>query len=307
LICTICYTIFYNREALLNHEKVYHSDRKLPIINLPNPDKAFINFDITHETDLKKTVWYPFVFYADFEASTKVEDGKTIQVPNSYVIFSPDLMFLVDEQLSRQSFIKSFFSDDAELLMRQFVDDLRCLHKSHKYRIIANARVPRLTDEEEEKYRNAKVCENCGKEFGTRRDDGTKVMKIKHHDHVTNKFVGAWCSQCNTRNNYRYFKTIVEFHNFSGYDGHFIIKYATKFMHDDQPYSYKYQKIISKSSQKIKHFQYSDYIFVDSLNHLNSSLDKLLETLDKSNYCYPIFTHVGLHKILRSKGIYPYR
>jgi hypothetical protein len=98
------------------------------------------------------------VFYADFEASTK--NGKAIQVPNSYVIFSPDLMFLLDEQLSRHSFIKSFFSDDPELLMRTFVDDLRCLHTSHKFRMTANARVPRLTDEEEERYHNAKSCEN---------------------------------------------------------------------------------------------------------------------------------------------------
>jgi hypothetical protein len=250
LICTICNSIFSNREALLNHEKVYHSDRELPIINLPNPDKTFINFDITRESDLKKTVFYPFVCYADFEASTKVVDGKTIQVPNSYVIFSPDLMFLVDEELSRHSLIKSFWSDDPELLMRNFVSDLSDLHKSHMFRMTANARVPQPTPEEEERYLNAKVCENCRKEFDTKRDDGTKVIKVRHHDHVTNKFVGAWCSLCNIRNNYRYFKTIVVFHNFSGYDGHFIIKYATKFMHDDQPYTYNNQKIISKSSLK---------------------------------------------------------
>jgi hypothetical protein len=136
LICTICNSIFSNREALLNHEKVYHSDRDLPIINLPSPDNAFINFDITRETDLEKTVFYPFVCYADVEASTKVVDGKTIQVPNSYLIFSPDLMFLLDEQLRRYSFIKSFSSDDPVLLMRTFVDDLSSLHYSHNNRMI---------------------------------------------------------------------------------------------------------------------------------------------------------------------------
>jgi hypothetical protein len=151
LICTICNNIFSNREALLNHEKLYHSDRELPIINLPNPDKTFINFDITRERDLKNTVFYLFVCYADFEASTKVVDGKTIQVPNSYVIFSLDLMFLLDEQLSRQSFIKSSWSDDPELLMRNFVSDLSDLHKSHMFRITVNARVPQSTPEEEER------------------------------------------------------------------------------------------------------------------------------------------------------------
>jgi hypothetical protein len=108
LICTTCNTVFSTREALLNHEKIYHSDRQLPIINLPSYDKAFINFDITRETDLKKTIWYPFVCYADFEASTKVVDGKIIQVPNSYVIFSPDLTQLTTEEVCRDNFLKSY-------------------------------------------------------------------------------------------------------------------------------------------------------------------------------------------------------
>jgi hypothetical protein len=100
---------------------------------------------------------------------------------------------------------------------------------------------------------------------------------------------------------------MVVFHNFSGYDGHFIIKYAAKKMHEKNPYSFNLQKIISKSSEKIKHLQYSNFIFIDSLNHLNESLDKLVETLNKSGYGFPIFSLVGLQKILRSKGVYPYR
>jgi hypothetical protein len=257
---------------LLNHEKRYHSNKELPIINLPSVDKAFINFDITREIDLKKTIFYPFVCYADFEASTKVVDGKTIQVPNSSVILSPDLLLLRDTRLNRKSYLKSFWSDDLEMLMRHFIRDLHDLHTSHMYRFDCNRMVPKLIDEEWQRYNSTKKCENCGLEFGTRRDDGSEVNKVRHHDHVTNKFIGAWCGKCNIRNNNRYFKTVVVFHNFSGYDGHFIIKYATKFMHNDEPYSFNTQKIISKSSQKIKHFQYAKYIFIDSLNHLNSSL-----------------------------------
>jgi hypothetical protein len=121
-------------------------------------------------------------------------------------------------------------------------------------RFDCNRKVPELSDDEWQRYNSTKKCENCGKEFGTRREDGSVVEKVKHHDYTTNKFIGAWCSRCNIRNNNRYFKTIVVFHNFSGYDGHFIIKYATKYMHNDKPYSYNTQKIISKSSQKINTF-----------------------------------------------------
>jgi hypothetical protein len=70
LICTPCNTTFSTREALWNHEKLYHSNVQLPVIKLPPPEKSYINFDLTRESDLKKTVWYPFVCYADFEAST---------------------------------------------------------------------------------------------------------------------------------------------------------------------------------------------------------------------------------------------
>jgi hypothetical protein len=45
LICTRCSTIFSTREALFNHEKSYHSSKELPEIILPEPDKAFLNFD----------------------------------------------------------------------------------------------------------------------------------------------------------------------------------------------------------------------------------------------------------------------
>jgi hypothetical protein len=68
--------------------------------------------------DLKKTVYYPFVCYADFEASNIVVDGKTIQVPNSYVILSPDLLLLRDRRMCRTSYLKSFYSDNPEELMR---------------------------------------------------------------------------------------------------------------------------------------------------------------------------------------------
>jgi hypothetical protein len=46
---------------------------------------------------------------------------------------------------------------------------------------------------------------------------------------------------------------------------------------------------------------------MDSMNHLNSSLDSLVEILNKSNHDFEIFNRLSLHQILRSKGIYPYR
>jgi hypothetical protein len=123
-----------------------------------NIHKAFIKLDITSESDLKKTIYYPFVCYADFEASTKVEDGKTIQVPNSYVILSPDLLLLRDKRINRTSYLKSYWSDDPEDLMRLFISDLDTLHSSHMWQFGHNRKVPTITDEEWQRYNSTNKC-----------------------------------------------------------------------------------------------------------------------------------------------------
>jgi hypothetical protein len=159
LICTRCSNIFSTREALLNYEKSYHSTKELPAINLPQPDKAFINFDVTREADLKKTVYYPFVCYADFEASTKVANGKTVLIPNSYVILSSDLMFLTNDNMFEYSYLKSYCSDNPDDLMRHFVTDLNRRHNSHMMRMDENKHVLKLTEEEKKRYNDATKCE----------------------------------------------------------------------------------------------------------------------------------------------------
>lgn len=111
--------------------------------------------------------------------------------------------------MSRSSYLKSYYSDYPEKLMEQFIKDLDALHTSHTYQFENNRKVPLLTREEDERQRNGNKCENCGAEFDKITDSGERVVKVKHHDHKTNKFIEAWCSLCNILNNNIYFKTIV--------------------------------------------------------------------------------------------------
>jgi hypothetical protein len=67
------------------------------------------------------------------------------------------------------------------------------------------------------------------------------------------------------------------------------------------------QFIIGKSAEKLSSFQFGKFIFRDSLLHLGCSLERAVENLNKSNYHFPICEKVGLHPILRQKGVYPYR
>jgi hypothetical protein len=80
-----------------------------------------------------------------------VVDGKTTQLPYSYVILSSDLLLLRDKRMSRSSYLKSYYSDYPEKLMEQFIKDLDALHTSHTYQFENNRKVPLLTREEDER------------------------------------------------------------------------------------------------------------------------------------------------------------
>jgi hypothetical protein len=92
------------------------------ILVLPSlPEKALVKFDMEEKQDFYKTLRYFFVCYADFECSNiPVQDPGTKktkillkQMPNSFMVFCPDLMFLDgNRSLSIGSYLKKFHSDD---------------------------------------------------------------------------------------------------------------------------------------------------------------------------------------------------
>ena len=81
-----------------------------------------------------------------------------------------------------------------------------------------------LSYEENESYKNQKVCYICKKEFSTDNDydndnDNKKYHKVTDHCHFTVKYRGDTHYICNLR-----YKNQKKVHNGSTYDYHFIIK-----------------------------------------------------------------------------------
>ena len=107
--------------------------------------------------------------------------------------------------------------------MKEFCMDL----KEHAERIIncEKKEIIPVTDEENESYKNQKVCHICKKGFIT--DDDNKKYNLRDHCHFTGKYRGAAHNSCNM--NYKLSKHIpVVFPNGSKYDYHFIIKELAK-------------------------------------------------------------------------------
>jgi CRISPR/Cas system-associated protein Cas10 (large subunit of type III CRISPR-Cas system) len=114
-----------------------------------------------------------------------------------------------------------------------------------------------LTKEEQEKYDAAEVCEKCKKPF-----DARDCPKVRHHCHVTGKYVGAWCRRCNYLEGKKKLKLVVFFHNLRGYDSHMILRYGlmeiAKLHGKDGNIQ---QFIIGKSAEKLSSFQFGNFIF----------------------------------------------
>jgi hypothetical protein len=139
-VCRGCGQVCKTPEQLLQHYKEDHKDEtmKKQILILPKREEAWVKFDMQNSQDFSKTLRYFFVCYADFECSNipalemKTEKMKilTRQIPNSFMVFCPDLLFLEDERkLRMEAYLKKFQSDDLYKVLEEFIRALDTIRK----------------------------------------------------------------------------------------------------------------------------------------------------------------------------------
>ena len=159
-----------------------------------------------------------------------------------------------------------------------------------------------MTTEDKTAYYNATTCHICQKKFN---DD--KNYKVRDHDHRTGEFRGAAHAKCNI--NYfcnRYLPVVM--HNFKGYDSHLIIQQAYEI---NKQLGNKRIGGIPTSFEKFMSVTIGDIRFIDSLQFMASSLEKLVENLYDEKDKFKNFTHMKKFynehmELLCQKGYYPY-
>lgn len=122
--------------------------------------------------------------------------------------------------------------------------------------------------------------------------------KVKDHCHLTGKFRGAAHTICNI--NHRFTGRIpVILHNLKGYDSHLIMQGLGKVK--NQPLN-----CIANNIEKYISFSIGKLDFIDSLQFLNTSLEKLVCNLDKEvDEKFKVNDPSKIPLLLR-KGVYPY-
>ena len=129
-----------------------------------------------------------------------------------------------------------------------------------------------MTEEEKNLFQKSNSCWICKKLIDNDEE------KVRHHCHVTDKLRGAADTICNV--NFQLTKKIpVIFHNLKGYDSHLIFNELEKF-------DVKIKVIPNVLEKYTVFFLNKNLVFIDSLEFMNCSLDKLAKNLSDKDFKY---------------------
>ena len=156
------------------------------------------------------------------------------------------------------------------------------------------------------KHSLATECYQCGNEFSE------KQFKVADHDHVTGRYRGAACTQCNWKMRLTRTTLPVVFHNLRGYDMHGLCTTALGKMKDWELYPIaqtkeKYMALyasfpVDKEKEKTVMMKLQ---FIDSFQHLGISLERLVGMMQYEDM--HLTRDCGLPEgVIKRKGIFPY-
>ena len=123
---------------------------------------------------------------------------------------------------------------------------------------------------------------------------------VRDHDHVTGKYRGSAHNEYNfkLKLNPKTMPIPVIFHNLKGYDGHLLMQAMARVQGGI--------KCIPTNTEKYISFSLGNLRFVDSVNFLLSSLDKLVKGTDEFPIMQRKFPEENKRRLLLKKGNYPY-
>ena len=147
--------------------------------------------------------------------------------------------------------------------------------------------------EEEERFQSSKKCWICERII----DDDDE--KSRDHCHITGKFRSAAHWSCNI-NPWLTKKVSVIFHNLKGYDSHLIFCELKNF-------DVKIDVIPNRLEKYMTYFLNKRLVFIDSIQFMNSSLQKLVKNFSGNDLKY-LTEEFGSKnfELLKQKDAYPY-
>ena len=301
--CNYCLHRFSSANLL--HEHIpYCSPHGPQKLSFPKTEEQqWVYFNHIH-----KQLDVPFVIYADLESfiepisSCKPNPAKPFT--QEYQKHEPSGFCYLVKCTSNE------LSKPAKVYRGPNVVDIffKCLFEEEQQicDILSKFKPLNLKVDEEKSFQKATICHICRKELGT--------DKVRDHMHLPPyTYRGAAHNHCNFQfqfsqgkraQNSKFYIPVI-FHNLRGYDSHLLMESAGKMCKG------KKLSVIPNHSEKYLSFSVGNLRFIDSLQFLNESLEKLvtnLSTEDASKFetLASHFPNKTEFDILLRKGVYPY-
>ena len=184
----------------------------LHVLPVSEPERAKIQF-----TKVRTTTRAPFVIYADFELILEPlgeHVQRTTFAQHHKVCAAPAILCSNMPDFNQRPIMK--FGPKAR---SDFLGELIKWEREIIAVLIRNKKMKSLNMRQQAEFDNATRCYLCRDEF-TKHE--LKGPKVRDHDNITGDFLGAAHLQCNLQRAVS-FQIPVFFHNFRGYDAHFIV------------------------------------------------------------------------------------
>ena len=144
----------------------------------------------------------------------------------------------------------------------------------------------KMTKDDEEKFQKADKCHICKKKY--HKTD----VRVRDHCHITGMYRGSSHQDCNL--NFQISDKIpVIFYNLRGYDSHFIMQEIGEIVKKHTYTNKKGEKCqmninaIRNNMERYMAFMLGNHLtFIDSLQFMSSSLEKLVSNLPKESLKY---------------------
>ena len=289
--CVYCLHVFCRADLLADH--IPHCKPHGPQrVKMPSGDDTTLFFK--HED---RQLRVPFIVYADFECFT---EKLATCIPNTasfthrYQQHTPSgyCFHVVSDHPGYTSTPVVYRGPD---VVDHFLESLR-----HEHRLINAAidcPVPMvMTPADIEDFAAATTCHICGK-------DGTRMAR--DHDHLTGAYRGAAHNKCNLRLPFKgkrskggsNVEVLVAMHNLRGYDAHLIAPALGR--HPGRI------NVIANNMTKYISFSLGRLRFIDSLQFMSASLEKLVANLPSDGFVN-LEAHTDHTELLKRKGVFPY-
>ena len=320
--CMRCLQCFYSNESLAKHRVYCIAINGVQAIKMPEKyiDKNGVErTPCVYFKNYHKTLPVPFGIYADFECTTEKISGcqpppmkkpKKGRPPEerSYTekyqkhtacSFGYKVVCHYDEKYSGDVVIYRG-EDCIQKFMKCMFEEV----KNCQSIIRDNFNKPlKMTKKNEKAFKKATHCHICEKRY--KLDD----VPVRDHCHVTGKYRGSAHQTCNLKLQIsaENIKIPVVFHNLKGYDSHFIINELGELIKKGEE-NIKIN-VIAQNAEKYMAFYIGKHLsFIDSLQFMNSSLDRLASNLEDRDFIFTkkYFTDPVQFNLMKRKGVYPY-